>query len=160
METITYLVKKISQFKTTNDSSYLILDLISSDKSRIRGVIWKPDEVMEDDEEFIHEDAVYIFGADEQIYKGDKQLNIYYASEVDVDKSIFCDDAVVDVDSLMERLMSVLVTVKTPAYRYIIKSILSGNFMENIKSLPKTPNYYYSYPAVSGVCGVPPIAPV
>jgi 3'-5' exoribonuclease len=143
-----YLVKKIKTLVTSNGKPYQLLDLISDQKSKMKGIVWAPESVISESEGSLHEGVAYVFDAEEVDYKGDTQLNIHWAERTDLDRSLFMNKSKVSPDELMDQLRKCISVVKTPSYRAVVKGILSqdNDFFDKLKILPKTVNYDYSYP--------------
>jgi 23S rRNA maturation-related 3'-5' exoribonuclease YhaM len=149
MMTNPYYVKKVSELKTKSDDLYWILDLISTDRVPVKGIVWKPFSVVDESEGAIFENNAYVFDASETMYKGEKQLNIQWAERADIDVSVFMRVPLNDPDELLSQLKTFLTdNIKTPAYRAIMKGFLlfDDEFFSKLKRLPRTTNYDFSYP--------------
>lgn len=147
MLTEPYLVRKVKNLVTSTNKPYLVLELVSTDKTSINGVIWNPDKVTDPSIGPIKENESYIFDADESDYQGSRQLVIHWAEPVEVNKLDYVKHSVIPSDEMLISLRKVVSHILTPAYRSVIKWVFSQNdeFLSKIKKLPKTVNYDYSY---------------
>ena len=148
MLTEPYLLKTITNLATNNNNPYQLLDLIDATKTSMRGIVWKPEKVVDESEGSLKEGEVYVFDADETEYNGVSQLTIHWAEKIESDKSSFRREAKFSPEELMIKFKKVISTVRTPSYRAVVKGLLSldTDFFSKLQSLPKTTKYDYDYP--------------
>ena len=148
MLTDPYLVKRIKNLETSNKKPYLVLELISTNKTPMHGVVWEPEKITDESVGSLLEGSSYVFDAEESDYNGQTQLTIHWAEPIIMDQSSFMKTAPRSSDDMLNHLTEILKSVKTHSFRAVVKGFLTAGhyYFEKLKSLPKTVNYDYSYP--------------
>ena len=141
-----FLIKRIHQLETSQKKPYQVLDLVGIDQSRMRGIVWSPETVIEGD--VLHENLVYMFDAEETTYRGDPQLTIKIAVKADdADLSDFLESPKILPENLFLQLVKLISSIKTDSYSQIAKLVIQNSDIEKkLKLIPKTLNYDYNYP--------------